>query len=379
VSIVFDVTSVALHRGGIGRYSGELLDRLLRGRWGAELALVSPAWGGPAGSEAPSGWLAPAMVRRLAPTLRYHRLRLLACASLGIPDDAYWGNPRVLHVPDAYAPPLRRGATVVTLHDLTYRLVPRCHTLGYRSFLAVVVPSSLRRADVVIADSIATREDARRLLGVAGERIQIVYPGVSPVFALRDPDECRARVAKHFGLARGFVLIVGTLEPRKNHAFLLECFARLVSAHGYAGDLVVVGGPGWGGVRLESRAESLGIADRLRLLGHVSDEDLAALYGNCDAFVLPSLYEGFGLPVVEALACGAPVIVSDRGALPETAGAVGTVLPLGDPDRWAAAIAAITPEVRRRVREQGPVHAARFSYDAAAREIEALWSGLLEG
>ena len=376
MSIVFDVTPVALHRGGIGRYTGELLERLMKGRWAGEL--VCPEWGGAAGAESPSGWIAVAPVRRLAPTLRLHRLRLLAASMMERPDDAYWGDPRLLHVPDSYAPPLRSAISVITMHDLSYRLVPQCHTFAYRSFLAAVVPASVRRAAVVLADSMATRDDMVRLLGVPTGHIRVVYPGVSAIFGPRDPDACRKHASDRFGLDREFVLTVGTLEPRKNHAFLLEAFARFVKDHGFTGDLAVVGGNGWGGVRLEPMAARFGLENRVRRLRRVSDEDLTMLYGGCLAFALPSLYEGFGLPVAEAQACGAPVLVSEGGSLPEVAGPSGWVLPLGDPGRWARALADLSTEAIATARVEGPRNAARFSYDRAAREIEETWSRLLD-
>lgn len=380
MSVVFDASAAVLQRAGIRRYAAELAARLVRGRHASRLALVSAGWGGPAGAEAPSGWIAPATVRRLDPDPRRHRLRLLTRVMLRWPDDGYWGGPRLLHSPDAFAPPLRHGATILTLHDLSFRRFPECHTASNRRFLEAVVGRSARRAAIVLADSQATRRDAIEELGLPPDRVRVVHPGLAAAFSPRDPGECRARAAARFGLERGFVLTVGTIEPRKNHAFLLEAFARLSAGHGYPGDLAIAGLPGWGSVRLEPLAARLRLGPRLRLLGGVSDQDLHALYGACDVFALPSLYEGFGLPPLEALACGAPVVVSDRGALPEVVGTAGAVVPLGDPERWARALAtAMAPESRLAARGEGPRQAARFSWDVTAAAVEALYDELLTG
>jgi len=376
MNIVFDAGPAILQRGGISRYAREVAERLVRGRCADRITLVAPGWGGRAGATSPGGWKLPADVRRLDASPRRHRLRLFAGALAGRPDDRYWGRPTLLHSPDAFAPVLRDARTIVTVHDLSFRLLPECHTLSNRIFLESLVGRSLRRAAAVLAVSENTRFDLERHFGVPRDRVRVVYPGVTRAIARPAEDAARA-TARRLGIARPFVLAVGTLEPRKNHLFLLDAFARLVAGHGYQGELVVVGRRGWGRVPLHRRAAALGLSDRVRLLGWVEDRDLGALYAACDVMALPSLYEGFGLQVVEALACGAPVLVSDRGALPEVAGAAGRALPVDDPARWAAGLAELaTPEARARAGRLGPLHTAAFDFDRTARGIEELYDEL---
>ena len=379
MSITFDASAAVSQRAGIGRYARELASHLARGPFGPRLRLIAAGWDGAAGALAPSGWRVPAPVNACGWESRRHRLRLLARHALGWPDDRYWGRPRLFHSPDAFAPRLRGCPTAVTVHDLSFRLLPRCHTTTNRLFLEAAVAASTRRAAVVFADSETTGRDLAAHLGVPAGRVRIVHPGVSEAFSPGDPAAARERCACQHGLDRGFVLAVGTVEPRKNHLFLLKAFAILAREHGYPGDLVMVGSRGWGRVPIEDTAARLGIAARVKRLGGIDDDELADLYRGCDVFAMPSLYEGFGIPAAEALACGATAVVSDRGSLPEVVGDAATVVDLGDPSRWARALAAAcTAEARARARERGPARAGRFRYEHAARQVEEVYAEWLE-
>ncbi len=179
------------------------------------------------------------------------------------------------------------------------------------------MPAAVRRADHVLADSDNTRRDLVERLGVPAERVTVAYPGIGAAFRpVREPARLAA-VRQRYGLHRPFVLGVGTLEPRKDWPLLVDAFERAGPALANH-QLVIAGGAGWDLAPIAAAAEAAG--ERVRLLGFVPDDDLPALYSLADAFAYPSVYEGFGLPPLEAMACATPTVVSDASCLPEVVG-----------------------------------------------------------
>jgi glycosyltransferase involved in cell wall biosynthesis len=269
--------------------------------------------------------------------------------------DTWWylaGLPRaarrddVLHCTTFRGPLWARPPLVVTLHDLTVlrhpETLPAWHRLSGRALAGPVA----RRADAVVAVSEFTAGEAVELLRVPRARIRVVPNGVEEAFA---PDGPAAE--------GGYVLAVGTLEPRKNLARVVEA-ARLAGV-----ELRVAGGEGWGGVDVAGR------------VGFVDDDELAALYRGARCLVYPSLYEGFGIPVLEAMACGTPVVTSRGGATEETAGGAAVLVDPLDVESIAAGIA----EAERRrdeLRAAGLARARQFTWARAADEVEALWREL---
>ena len=201
--------------------------------------------------------------------------------------------------------------------------------------------------------------------------MQTLYSGVEEFFCRVTDQEALARTRARYGLDRPFVLNVGTIEPRKNLTRLIEAYARAPRRKEF--DLVIAGGPGWMYDDIYHAPEKFGVSERVRFLGFVPDETLPALYSLCTCFVYPSLYEGFGLPVLEALACGAPVVTSKTSSLPEVAGAAAVLIDPRDTEDLAAALARVLEDgsLRTELAQRGLKQARRFSWEASARQLRA--------
>jgi len=255
-----------------------------------------------------------------------------------------------------------------------------------------MVPRFLQNAGAVITISESARRDllghyatdAPRspaplagLAGLAG-KVRVVYGGVGQSFRSM-PGDVQAEARAKYDLPEHFILSVGTIEPRKNLARLLEAYRTLLDRHGGTG-LVIAGRRGWRSDEFFTRLNALGLESKVILLSFVPDADLPALYSMADLFVFPSLYEGFGLPPLEAMACGAPVVASNASSLPEVIGDAGiTVDPL-DVGELAAAIESVlgNPILQQQLRAQGPARAARFTWQAAARATRQVYQDVLQ-
>ncbi|HLZ09608.1 MAG TPA: glycosyltransferase family 1 protein, partial [Chloroflexota bacterium] len=256
------------------------------------------------------------------------------------------------YFPDFALPPVRRGRSVITVHDLSFLLVPDCAEIGLRKHLEKIVPMSVRYADFVTADSENTRNELTTLLDVEPNRVDVVYGGVDAHFhRIVDEAEIQAARAK-YGLYAPFILYVGTIEPRKNLGRLLRAYTGMRTKYRSKHRLVIVGGLGWLYQDVLREIEEISSEHEVVFLGRVSDEDLPALYSLADIFVFPSLYEGFGLPPLEAMACGLPVVCSSASSLPEVVGEAGVLVSPYDVDAWSSAMADLLEDGDRR-RELG--------------------------
>ncbi len=271
------------------------------------------------------------------------------------------------------------GPTVVTLHDLTFFLFPQLHTLPKRLFFRIFTRLSARRAAALVAVSENTRQDAIRLLGVNPDKIFSTCLGVTPEFQpVRDSTRLE-NIRHRYQLPPRFILFVGLLEPRKNLPILLRAFASIADQVPET-SLVVVGRKGWMVERALRLVNSLGLAGRVHFTGYAPREDLPLIFNLAEVFVYPSLYEGFGLPVLEALACGTPVITTAVSSMPEIVGDAGVLVPPGDDRRLAQALLALLndPERRRSLSEAGPAQAAAFTWERTAAETVAVYQRVHE-
>ncbi|HEV7237401.1 MAG TPA: glycosyltransferase family 1 protein, partial [Ktedonobacteraceae bacterium] len=208
-------------------------------------------------------------------------------------------------------------AGVVTLHDLAFLRFPNVLTRSKRVYHRIFTLRSIRKASMVIAVSESTKQDAVALVGIPAERVQTVYTCLDTRFAQRPAEEAVQAFRKKQGLTEGYLLYLGTLEPRKNIPTLLEAFARLRKIYGRPEKLVLAGGKGWLYDAIFDRVRQLGLESEVVFPGYVADTEQALWYAAATVFVYPSLYEGFGIPVAEALACGTPVVTSNVSSLPE--------------------------------------------------------------
>jgi glycosyltransferase involved in cell wall biosynthesis len=310
-----------------------------------------------------------------------YRFLLYANALLGLPDlrRALDPPPDAIHLHD----PIRfagsgsgRPRTLVTVHDLAALREPAT----YPARAVWLRRRSLRRlrrsAAIVHAVSEATRADLVELGGIPGDRVHVVPEGVHPAFFTAVPRTVRAAALARLGIDRPFLLHVGSQHRRKNLPFLVRCFRTVVERLGHD-ILLVLAGPG-AAARVDEWCRDAGYdaaaRTQVRHLGPIHDGDLRVCLQSCAALVFPSLYEGFGLPVLEAMASGAPVIASDRASLPEVVGQAGLLVDPEDEEAWIEAMAALlsAPTTAAALAACGRVRAASFTWDLAATRLLAL-------
>jgi len=254
------------------------------------------------------------------------------------------------------------------VHDLAFLRMPELLTPQSRRYYGQI-HRAVRNTERIIAVSERTRCDLVELVGAPPDRVEVVHEAADPRF--RPPSAAEVAAARQrFGLADEYFLFVGTREPRKNLGRLLEAYAALVDGAPDAPALAIAGRPGWLADDLAARAEGFGIGPRVRWLGGVGPDDLVGLYGGAVAFVFPSLYEGFGLPVLEAMACGTPVVASTGGSLPEVAGDAALLVDPLDVPALRHALGRVWREagLREELRGRGFARAAGFSWRAAAEQ-----------
>lgn len=298
-----------------------------------------------------------------------------AWAKLGAPAfDRLSGPADVFHFTNFVARPVRRGRTVLSIHDMSFERFPEFAEARNRAYLHANVARSVARADLIVTDSEFSRREIEELLPEARGRVRTTLLGISPDFRPA-PAEAVAKVRAKLGLERPFLLDVGTVEPRKNLPFLVDFWEKL-APDGF--DLVVAGAPGW---RCEPIFERFAEAERrfpgrFHYVRYVPDGLLEALYTAAALFAIPSHYEGFGFPPLEAMACGAPVLSSDGGSLPEVLGAAARIVRGFDADAWAHAALELlreAPSDRAARIAAGRAQAARFTWERCAQETLAVY------
>jgi glycosyltransferase involved in cell wall biosynthesis len=285
-------------------------------------------------------------------------------------------RPDVCHFTNGLAPMANPFPTVVTVHDLTVWRFPEHHFTRRLLVMKALLPIAVRRAAAVIAVSESTKNDIVDILGARADKVHVVHEGVAGSFRPLEKgqlDDLRSRLA----LPDRFVLHVGTIEPRKNLVRLLEAFAEV--SRGLPHHLVLAGRRGWKYSDVDSSVERLGLTSVVHFLGYVPENDLVALYNLADALVYPSLYEGFGLPALEAMACGAPVIASDRGGLGEVVGAAAEHV---DPESTASIAQALRrvltdQERSAELRAEGFKRAGGFRWSRAAQETRTVYEQII--
>jgi len=278
--------------------------------------------------------------------------------------------PDVLFVPSHVVPLIHPRRTVVTVHDLGYQYYPEAHTLFQNLYLRWSTRHNARAASRILADSEATRQDLIRYYDVPETKIAVVYPGRDEsLSAVHDPEILAATRAR-YGLAPDYLLYVGTLHPRKNLVRLIQAFAAVLETAPEGLQLVLAGQKGWLTDDILAQVRKLGLEDRVILTGYVPDEDLPALLSGALAFAYPSLYEGFGFPVLEAMACGTPVVCSSVSSLPEVAGDAALLVDPLHVEALAGALARPTTgaALRQDLVARGFTQIEQFSWQRCAEE-----------
>lgn len=278
-------------------------------------------------------------------------------------------RPDLLHV--QYTAPLACPVpVVVTVHDVSFLEHPEYFTHGRAWQLKVTVGRTVRQAARILTGTEVARVSILKVYGDLDEDKVVVVPyAAASEFRPLSRDAAARAVEERHALQGPFILSVGDIQPRKNHIGLIKAFARLVKAHPQLKHkLVLVGKPTWFAAKVEEAARESGVADRIRFMGFVGDPELLQLYNACDVFVFPSFYEGFGLPALEAMACGRAVVCSDASALPEVVDGAAILFDPYSVDEMARAVADILvdPELRGRMERLGLQRAAHFSWQKTA-------------
>jgi glycosyltransferase involved in cell wall biosynthesis len=275
-------------------------------------------------------------------------------------------------------PPSTPVPIVSTIHDIAFRRFPALFPLKHRLLLNLLIPTAARNAAAVITGSESTRRDLIELYEVEPERITVTPYAADPIYQPMDRDEARQAVRKRLRVPVPYLLSVGVLQPRKNLPRLVRAYNRI--ARGIPHRLVLVGKEGWAGEALQQAISEAPPGREPIFTGYVPDADLPALYAGADLFVYPSLYEGFGLPPLEAMACGTPVITSNTSSLPEVVGDAGVMVDPLDTEALADAIVSLLNDERRRneLAEAGPKRAAQFTWDRTARETVEVYRRVFE-
>lgn len=282
--------------------------------------------------------------------------------------------PHLLFVPAHVLPLIHPARSVVTVHDLGYLYYPEAHTSLARVYLDLSTRYNVRFSSHIIAVSKVTKEDLMARYRVPPARITVIYPGCSDIFRPLDEPERLAALKGRYGIADEYLLYVGTIQPRKNLSRLVEAFGILCSREGKRYQLVMAGKRGWLYRQIYGKVEELRLQDRIIFTGYMPDADLPLLFNGASLLVLPSLYEGFGMPLLEAMACGTPVVASRVSALPEVAGEAALLVDPHDVETLAGAMERVLgdEELRSDLRRRGLERAKEFSWDRCARETLAV-------
>jgi glycosyltransferase involved in cell wall biosynthesis len=366
VRVGFDVSALRAPQTGVGTYAANLLQRLRCYPQDDIVSLEQPLVRVPAGR---------GRGRRLVPINKTLWLQALLPWQLARLD------ADVCHFTNSVASWWTPCPSIVTIHDATLWLYPGYHPRRRVLAMRPFIPLGARRAKAIIAVSANTKRDLVRTLRVPADKVHVIHEAPAPQFRPLPKAAALEDVRRRFGLPGSFVLCVGTIEPRKNLTRLLEAFA-CVRRDGFGGHaLALVGSRGWHDASILRHVERLGLADAVHVLGYVSTDSLVGLYNLAEAVAFPSLYEGFGLPVVEAMACGTPVVTSPGGSLAEVAGAAAELVEPTSVESIAAGLRRVLADGQRRAELSalGLERAAQFSWERAAAQTRAVYERVLQG
>jgi glycosyltransferase involved in cell wall biosynthesis len=367
IRVAIDATPLIGHRTGVGAFAARAIDGLA-GRDEVEITAFAVTWR----NRGLLRSMVPPETRGVRAPMPAGPLHA-AWARVDGPVIERWTGPvDVVHGTNCIVPPARRAAEVVTIHDLTFVHFPElCDPVSLR--FPRLIRRALRRGAFVHADSETVAAEVIDHFGARPERVRVVPLGVEPSSSPGLPPGDPAPSG------RRYVLALGTVEPRKDIPSLVRAFDMLAAGHPDV-ELVIAGAPGWGEVALDTAVRASVHAGRIRRLGWVDDEERLALLRGAAVLAYPSLYEGFGLPPLEAMAAGVPVVATAAGAVPEVVGDAAVLVPIGDEGALAEAIAGVLdePDLHRRLVVAGTRRAARFTWDRCVAGLVELYEDAAE-
>lgn len=369
--VTFDISPYVHRHAGLGRYAGELLAGM------RELAPQNEYLGLYHATHAirGEGALRDIKTVRIPLDAKPWRMSVLLAYFTRVNMDRWLPPGDIFHGTDHLLPPLKNAREVFTIHDLIFRFFPEYHLPLNRWFLDLMLPRFMQRADAIIAVSENTKNDVMRLMNIPAEKITVIPEGVHRSFRPIGEREELERVRAAYRLPERFILFFSTIEPRKNLFTLLDAYAELLKRDAELPYLVVMGRKGWLYEATLRHMRDLGLTERVILTDWVSSEDVPRILNLAEVFVFPSLYEGFGLTPLEAMACGTAVISSNASSLPEVVGDAGILLEPRDTAGFAQAIQRVLSDelLRQDLRARGLKQAAQFTWERAARETLAVY------
>jgi glycosyltransferase involved in cell wall biosynthesis len=370
--VALDAIPLAAAKTGVGHYTAALAEHLARTHPDHQYELFSPF---DFAFETGNGRQLANLSKRYLPVRSVFRKWWL----LGLPALLQISPVDVFHGTNYCVPLLAPCPTVVTIHDLSLLAQAATHEARNVARGRRRLPIMARRATMIIAPSDWTRREIVSRLGLRAERIRVIPEAARASMRPRPAAECRGVLDKH-GLRRPYLLYVGTIEPRKNLLTLLRAYDDLLRATAHRPQLALCGGRGWLDEEVFQLVARLRLQEMVRFTGYVDDTDLPALYSAAEVFIYPSLYEGFGLPPLEAMACGAPVITSDAASLPEVVGEAGLMTPPRDARALTQALAGLLDDaaLRQHFSRAGLEQAARFSWERTADQTQAVYDEVCE-
>lgn len=377
-AIGIDYTPAYEQGGGIGRYVRELVAALSR------LDTASPYRLFVSGAQQdmlpdPPGANFSWKPTRLSPKWL---ARLWYRARLPLPVETFIGAVNLFHATDFVLPPtLPQTRTLLTVHDLSFVRVPEAASPGLKAYLDQVVPRSVRLADHILADSQATKDDLVDLYQTPPDKITVLLSGVDARFRPILDANVLLTTRRQYKIGTApYIFSVGTVQPRKNYSRLIHALAQLRSG-GCDVHLVIAGGRGWLEDPIYATIQNTGMSEYVHFIGFADEADLPALYSGAVCMAFPSLYEGFGLPVLEAMACGTPVITSNVSSLPEVAGDAALTINPYDLDELTNALRRLLDDetLRQTLTTRGLQRAKHFTWEVSARHLQEVYGFLLQG
>jgi glycosyltransferase involved in cell wall biosynthesis len=367
-----DVSAAVNSRAGLGRYARSLVESMIQ-------TLDSPPrlfYNRTVQAQVPSEW---ERIPQYSIGLGYKPWRMMVWQGqlMRMSFKRLVPDAELFHATEHLLLPLRDVPTVMTVHDLIYKLFPQHHKRLNYLFLNAAMPLFVRRANAIITVSQASKNDLMRYYGTPDKKITVVHEAAAPHFRVV-PNYEGERVRAKNDLPERFLLAVGTIEPRKNLSRLIACLSRL-RRYDRRLELIVVGARGWLYQDFFMQIEELNLGDVVRLLGYVPDSDLPAVFRAATVYVMASMYEGAGLPVLEAMACGVPVVSSRESSMPELGADVPRYFNPYDVDNMTDVLASVleNDQLRAEMAAAGPERAARFSWERAARETLNVYRSIM--
>lgn len=305
--------------------------------------------------------------------------RLWHRAHIPLPVESFVGSVDLYHATNFVLPPtLSATKTVVTVHDLSFARVPEAASPRLKKYLDRVVPYSVNHADYVIADSEATRQDIIHLYSISPEKVETLLSGIHSRY-LSGVLFSLLTIRSAYNLPdTPYIFAVGTVQPRKNYSRIIRAL-KILREHGYDLDFVIAGGKGWLEDEMYATIHETGLQDHVHLIGFADDAHLPTLYANAECVVFPSLYEGFGFPVLEGMACGTPVVTSNVSSLPEVAGDAALLVDPYDIEAIAHAVQQILDDsdLKSQLIQRGYEQIKHFTWERSAQQLVEIYNRVL--